>query len=272
MLNISIINPIDEITKFNRTIGEKEMFIAFAMAVAGKEAEQISFKTMDLVYNPKIRGFEQEESLWEKAKKIRSLGENPYEYLAKNVIGTYNPLTMEKGEFLTPFEIFRRFSETKTMDDELKRVKMGKYSLLHKGYTMLGNGELDLSGDPLAPEVYENLPGISFKSSRFFLLHTYKDVNTAVLDTHILKFLNEIGVKEAEGVKQTPGSKNTYLKIEKRFLESFEEFKNGTIGIKTGGKIEELLGPYFPTEKKDLSIADFDFAIWKYSKFGKKED
>lgn len=272
MPNISIINPIEEITKFDRTLGEKEIFIAFAMAVAGKEAEQISFKVMDFIYNPKVKGYETEEPLWEKAKKIRKNGHNPYEYLRENVLGTYNPMTMDKGEFLTPFEILKRFTETGIMDRELKRVKMGKYSLLNRGYKMLGEKELDLSGNPLPPEEYERLPGISFKSSRFFLLHTYEGVNTAVLDTHILKFLNEIGIKEAQGIKQTPGSKKTYLKIEKEFLESFKRLKNKTTEEKVGGEMEKLLGPYLPKNRENLSIADFDFAIWKYSKFGRKGD
>lgn len=263
----SIINPFD-ITNYERSLSEKQMFIIFAMAVAGKEARQISFKVMDLIYNPILKDADNSLSLYENIKIAMDKGEDPYLYLYNNTIDFENNAILDKdGMLLSPFEILKIFVDSNTLEEELKRVKLGKYALLNKGYSMLANGALDLSGsNPHSAHEYEKIPGISFKSSRFFILHSYKDSEIAVLDTHILKFLKEAGVKECENISSTPGSLKLYLEIEKRFLEILNGIRSGNLKKREESKILNMLGKYLPADRKNLSASDFDFAIWKYSK------
>ena len=262
----SIINPFD-ITNYNRTIEEKQMFIIFAMAVAGKEAKGISFKVMDLIYNPIVKGFDKKLSLFENVKNLDK-NIDPYEYFYVNTIGFNNDIIFNNDKSLkTPFEILKSFYDSQCMDQELKRVKLGKYALLNKGYTLLGKGELNLYGnEAMEPGSYEKIPGISFKSSRFFILHSYKNSEIAVLDTHILKFLRLIGVKECENVFQTPSSLKVYLEIEKKFLEILNGLRTNSLKVKIRNSILERLGDYLPEDLENLSASDFDFAIWKFSK------
>ena len=62
----------------------------------------------------------------------------------------------------------------------------------------------------------EKIYGIGRKTSRGFILHTRPNAQCAVLDTHILKFLNEQGAPDVP--KSTPPSKSEYERLEKYFL------------------------------------------------------
>lgn len=58
--------------------------------------------------------------------------------------------------------------------------------------------------------------GIGPKTARFFILHSRKGANVAVLDTHILKWMKEYGV--ANVPDSTPDEKR-YVELEQRFLD-----------------------------------------------------
>ncbi len=72
-------------------------------------------------------------------------------------------------------------------------------------------------------EKLETIYGIGFKTARAFIVHSRKDSNYAIIDTHILKHLASLG---HEVPKSTP-LKREYLKLEKIFLEICKE-KNKT--------------------------------------------
>lgn len=82
-------------------------------------------------------------------------------------------------------------------------------------------------------EDLERIPGIGKKTSRFFLLHSRKDIRCAALDTHILKFLRSKGI---DAPRSTPTGKR-YIELEQKFLE---------------------LVP------SNMTVAEFDLAIWNH--------
>jgi len=91
---------------------------------------------------------------------------------------------------MTPFEVLRDMVAKNILEQELKRVKMGKYNVLIKGYTDISKSNLDVFKCSLND--LEKISGIGMKTSRFFLLHTRENQDIAVLDTHILKYLKTI--------------------------------------------------------------------------------
>ena len=121
--------------------------------------------------------------------------------------------------------------------DELQRVKLGKYSVLVKGYTEIVKNKINVFTCTITD--LEVITGIGMKTSRFFLLHSRPEQQIAVLDTHILKYLRE--ELEYENIPTSTPTGKKYIELEQIFI-----------------KEANLSG---------LSIADFDLKIWKsYSK------
>lgn len=59
-----------------------------------------------------------------------------------------------------------------------------------------------------------SIKGVGQKTARFFLLHSRKDVNVAVLDTHILRWMRHQGVSTPSA---TPTSVVLYKKLEAEY-------------------------------------------------------
>lgn len=112
-------------------------------------------------------------------------------------------------EHSSPFYKIIKMEENGTLLSNLKLVKMGKYKVLHKAYLELASlGSNFLK--KCTPSELENITGISFKTSRFFITHSRINSHTAVIDTHMLKFLsNYIPVP-----KNTSMSSKTYSTLE----------------------------------------------------------
>ena len=89
--------------------------------------------------------------------------------------------------------------------------KVGQYTRLTKG--VMQSLDLDLTNCTL--EDLLKIHGVGNKTARFFLLHTRKGCEYAVLDTHILAWLRSHGVEEAP--KTTPTDNRLYRLIENRF-------------------------------------------------------
>lgn len=116
---------------------------------------------------------------------------------------------------------------------QAKKQKLGKYGVLLGFFDKVIFDKPDLTQITL-DELLE-YPGVGPKTARFFLLHSRDNVKVAVLDTHILKYLNNHGIFAP---KSTPQGK-TYLKLEKEFLKLYSQ--NGN----------------------NKSLAAFDLDIWK---------
>jgi thermostable 8-oxoguanine DNA glycosylase len=129
---------------------------------------------------------------------------------------------------LTPFNWFRMVNVRQV----LEQYKMGQYTRISKAIEQ----SLDLDLRNVSTWDLEKIHGVGPKTSRFFLLHSRKDVDVAVLDTHILKWLGE-HVTDASVPKSTPQK-------DYRFWETV--FLN-------------VAKAKFP----EMSIADIDLTIWK---------
>jgi thermostable 8-oxoguanine DNA glycosylase len=139
------------------------------------------------------------------------------------------------------------FMQIKGMDtvtgmvmERIKKAGFGCHTRLTKGFLQLAYSKLDLRNCSL-DELME-IHGVGRKSASCFLAWTRKDVKVAMLDTHLLKYLNYIrrtgdlmlkGIKmdedeiytmlgdkfmDMEMPKSTPSSKKQYDFLENKFL------------------------------------------------------
>lgn len=138
----------------------------------------------------------------------------------------------------TPFDIIRSFEDQESIKEALKRGGFGCYTLKSRGFYYIANSNIDLKS--CTWQDLDICPGVSLKTSKFFILHTRRNAKIACLDTHILKWLKEKGHKVP---KTSPQSEKVYQKIEEVFL-----------GYAKAGKI---------------SPAKLDLSIWNL--YAKKE-
>lgn len=125
------------------------------------------------------------------------------------------------------------------LSTRLKECGIGCYNLKAKSFIALATSGLDLKTCDV--EELEKIPGIGLKTSRCFLMHSRRNVNHAGLDTHILKYLRDLGY---DAPKSTPTSKKQYLKWEQIFLSH---------------------------KPVNVSVADFDLSIWNQYRNKKNE-
>lgn len=112
----------------------------------------------------------------------------------------------------------------------LKSCGMGCYNHRARTFLALAHSNLDLKTCSI--EELEQIPGIGPKTARYFLLHTRENVRVSVLDTHILRFMSDLGYQVP---RSTPTGKR-YLEIEQWFLNE--------------------------ADLSDKSLAQFDLDIW----------
>lgn len=82
-------------------------------------------------------------------------------------------------------------------------------------------------------EDLESIHGIGPKTARFFITHSRRNQRFAILDTHILAFMREQGIKTP---KSTPTGKK-YAELEQKLLKIADD--------------------------SNMNAADFDLMIWK---------
>jgi len=182
------------ITNFNRTEFELEEFLLFSIMVAGKNANQT-------------------------AKKLDSF--------LFVTMGLMSPLSWV--EHLLKLE--NDISTSKPLMVCMQNHKLGQYGRLYKAFKGIAQFK-DKLKDVTVQEL-ENIHGIGAKTARFFVLHSRPNQELAVLDTHILRWLRDQGVKAP---KATPNGKK-YQELENIFLQLAKE--------------------------KGISPADLDLQIWK---------
>jgi endonuclease III len=135
----------------------------------------------------------------------------------------------------TPFQYLIYLTNLQDMVTPMKVYKLGQYNRIEKAF----RGILQFQGklDSVSLDELESVEGIGPKTARFFLLHSRPNQKVAALDTHILKYLADLGY---DVPKATP-SKKKYRKIELDFLSE--------------------------CDKAGKNVADMDLEIWKtYSK------
>jgi thermostable 8-oxoguanine DNA glycosylase len=117
----------------------------------------------------------------------------------------------------TPFDAVRAAIRDRRLHIELRRVKMGKYTLLGQCFRAV----IELDPYTCSLEELEDIPGIGPKTARCFLLHSRPGARVAGLDTHVLKWLRAWG---NDVPLSTPQSRRAYLRIEEMFLQKCDEF------------------------------------------------
>jgi thermostable 8-oxoguanine DNA glycosylase len=166
------------ITKFDRTEEELQLFLLFCIVVAGKTA-------------------------YIQAEKLEQF------------LCSVNERLMMPGRVL-PFQTLKSAEQHGILMEEIQKAKLGQYRKIYAGFKFISEYKIDLRNT--TTEQLEVIPGVGMKSSRFFLLHSdlnYQN-NIAILDTHILKFIKE-NIDESSP-KSTPTIRVTYKYWEDRFL------------------------------------------------------
>lgn len=95
----------------------------------------------------------------------------------------------------------------------LIKIKAGQYKRLTKCLFELSRANFNLN--TCTCEDLEEIHGISFKTSRFFVVYSREDTDYAILDVHILNWLRGF---HPEAPKSTPSTKRAYNAWEQLFL------------------------------------------------------
>lgn len=134
----------------------------------------------------------------------------------------------------TPFDYLEYLIKGNQLTHVMMKHKLGQYKRLLVAFL----GILRFKGNlkNVTIEELESINGIGSKTSRFFVLHSRPNHKIAVLDTHILKWLNKVtGIPMP---KNTPSSKKKYKEIEQLFLSE--------------------------ASKRNKDVATLDLEIWNY--------
>lgn len=135
-----------------------------------------------------------------------------------------------------PFRIIAAYGDS--LAESMRRHGMGCYNNKSRCMLALAHSGIDLNTCSVSE--LESIPGIGPKTSRCFLMHSRKGVRHAGLDTHVLKYMRDLGI---DVPKSTPTGKK-YAEVEAAFLVL--------------------------ADKSGLSVAEFDLDIWRrYSSRGR---
>ncbi|MCV9963683.1 hypothetical protein OIU34_17420 [Pararhizobium sp. BT-229] len=152
---------------------------------------------------------------------------------ATMIAGKIDEFLSAKAPGELPFDYLRRLVAEGKLDEAMKAVRLGKYDLLGKSWPFIVSADAPDLRRAEASEL-QDIHGVGFKTSRFFVLHSRHDARVAVIDTHVLKYLKS---RRHRVPKTIPVGKE-YLRLEKLML-----------------KYARAAG---------MTMADFDLAIWKH--------
>lgn len=128
-----------------------------------------------------------------------------------------------------PFAIIRAYGES--LGASMKRHGMGCYN--NKSACMLALARSGLNLKTCSVSDLESVRGIGPKTARCFLMHSRRGVRHAGLDTHVLKYMRELGIAAP---KSTPTGRR-YAELERAFLEL--------------------------ADRSGMGVAEFDLDIWR---------
>ena len=114
-----------------------------------------------------------------------------------------------------PFVRISQMILTDSLMDNLKRAKLGKYKLLHDSFSELVARGFDLKNVDWWK--LTTIPGIGIKTAKFFVCHSQEDFHGAILDTHVLKWL-QMQFPRFKVPKTSPSNAKQYQLWENFFL------------------------------------------------------
>ncbi len=118
------------------------------------------------------------------------------------------------GHDTSPFFYITNLIHARGLLKELKKFGFGQYTKLVRAFTEAATSNLDL--DRVRVSQLERIHGIGPKTARYFIMRTRPQAKVAALDTHVLRWLRDIGHKEIP--ESTPQSSAAYARVEKIFL------------------------------------------------------
>jgi thermostable 8-oxoguanine DNA glycosylase len=133
---------------------------------------------------------------------------------AKTTIRALNNFLSERRVDESPFQYVGYLDANGLLRRKLEQHKTGQYWKLTHAWVVLCR----LTPTQLrtwTPEQLEGIPGIGPKTSRFFIQSTRENTRFAVLDTHILAYMRDLGY---DVPKSTPTGQK-YAVIEKQYLD-----------------------------------------------------
>lgn len=164
-----------KITKYNMTYPQLEEFILFWVCAAGKNGK-LAARCID------------------------------------NLLKTWRPKVKEIIKSPWPFDIIRYINYHGDLAEEMRKHGIGCYNNKAKTFLQLIWSNLNLK--TCTVEDLEKIDGIGPKTARCFMIHSRPFQKLAALDTHVLKFMNDMGY---EVPKTTPTGRR-YREIEKQFI------------------------------------------------------
>ena len=135
----------------------------------------------------------------------------------------------------TPFDLIKHYIDHKTLTQKLKSLKIGQYTRIEKALRDI----INLNVETCTLEDLLACHGVGNKTARFFLLNTRKNAEYAVLDTHVLKWLNSLFGNWMSVPKSTPTSGSRYALWEYKAIQAMKK------------------------EYPERTLAQADFEIWK---------
>ena len=135
----------------------------------------------------------------------------------------------------TPFDLIKHYIDHKTLVQKLKSLKIGQYTRIEKALRDI----INLNVETCTLDDLLACHGVGNKTARFFLLNTRKNAEYAVLDTHVLKWLNSLFGNWMSVPKSTPTSGSRYALWEYKAIQAMKK------------------------EYPERTLAQADFEIWK---------
>jgi hypothetical protein len=130
-----------------------------------------------------------------------------------NLLNKWKPVAASFIKNPTPFDIIKQINYRGNLAEEMRVHGIGCYNIKARSFLCLVFSLLNLK--TCSVEDLEKIPGFGPKTARCFLIHSRKDQPYAGLDTHILKFMRDMGY---DVPKSTPTGRK-YRQLEAIFLD-----------------------------------------------------
>lgn len=115
---------------------------------------------------------------------------------------------------MTPFMKIKWAIAERKLNGLIRKHRFGQYTRIGKALRKL----VDLDVNQMTIESLEAIPGIGSKTARMILLYIQPNLEVAPLDTHVLKYLKQIGCERVPKTTPSKGSKS-YKRLEEYFLD-----------------------------------------------------
>ena len=116
----------------------------------------------------------------------------------------------------SPFDLVLSAARENRLEEEMREVKIGKYSTLVPCFRALALNDIEKLREA-GIETLKRYPGIGDKTARFFIMHSREDTTVATLDTHILDWMDEN--LDVNVHPNAPRSTREYKRLEHHFLQ-----------------------------------------------------